>query len=153
MAEVDLDLQRIMPRLGDVPGGNHAGPWRGLAEIGPLPTERRRAQYNFWPNGCSAVLVRRATLLDRARLRGSAHIYSGSSLTAKLVACPNHLEPSLSGGDQPIRWPIAALPSLVWPCHMIWRPGSGSCLRARQPPRWATSRTASPSRSGAGKPC
>ena len=48
---------------------------------------------------------------------------------------------------KPIRWPIPALPSRVWPCHMTWCPGSGPCLRARYLARWAASRTASTSRS------
>ncbi len=39
--------------------------------------------------------------------------------------------PSRNPISRPISWPRVALVRRVWPCHMIWCPGSGSCFRSR----------------------
>ena len=42
---------------------------------------------------------------------------------------------------------ISVIPSHIWPCQVISRPGAGPCLRAWHPPRRAMSCTTSPIRS------
>ena len=62
------------------------------------------------------------------------------------VATGHAHSPSTSAKPAHMNW------NLVYPCHSSWWPGGGSLLRPRYPPIFATSRTASPSSTGAARP-